>query len=137
MTCGTSCGSIAPCPGRRRPGSQQRCWPADSPKVPEMPTYLRIVRDVFWPLSLWSSGETAQLRYQRELDRWQFFWADEVRALQLRRLRTLLAHAYEHCPFYRERFDAAGLHPDDVTALEDLRVLPPLEKREIQEQGGR
>src|ERR1700722_14796866 len=102
-----------------------------------MPIYQRFVRDVLQPLSLWRAGETAQLRYRRELERTQFFSADEVRALQLRRLRALLAHAYDRCPFYRERFDAAGFHPDDVCSLEDLRTLPPLEKREIQEQGGR
>jgi phenylacetate-CoA ligase len=102
-----------------------------------MPIYQRFVRDVLQPLSLWRAGETAQLSYRRELERSQFFSAEEVRALQLRRLRKLLAHAYDRCPFYRERFDAAGLHPEDVCSLEDLRTLPPLEKREIQEQGGR
>jgi phenylacetate-CoA ligase len=102
-----------------------------------MPIYQRLVRDVFLPLSLWRAGETAQLRYRRELGRTQFYSADEIRALQLRRLRALLEHAYARCPFYRRRFDDAGLRPDDVCSLEDLRALPPLEKREIQEEGGR
>ena len=52
-------------------------------------------------------------------------------------MRSLLRHAYARCPFYRDRFDSAGLHPDDVCELEDLRILPPLEKRDIQEHGGR
>jgi phenylacetate-CoA ligase len=102
-----------------------------------MPIYQRFVRDVLQPLSLWRAGETVQLRYQRELERTQFFTAEQVRSLQFQRLRTLLAQAYNRCPFYRERFDAAGFRPDDLSSLEDLRVLPPLEKRDIQEQGGR
>jgi phenylacetate-CoA ligase len=102
-----------------------------------MPIYQRFVRDVLLPLSLWRAGETAQLRYGRELERTQFLPADRVRALQLGRLRALVAHAYDRCPFYRERFDAAGLRPEDVRSLEDLRALPPLEKCDIQEQGGR
>jgi phenylacetate-CoA ligase len=102
-----------------------------------MTVYQQLVRDVFLPLSLWRAGETAQLRYQRELERTQFLSADELRALQLSRVRALLGHAYERCPFYRKSFDAAGLHPDDVRSLEDLRTLPPLEKRDVQEQGGR
>jgi phenylacetate-CoA ligase len=102
-----------------------------------MPIYQRFVRDILMPLSLWRAGETAQLRYRRDLEKSQFLSADEIRALQMSRLRSLLAHAHERCPFYRDRFDAAGLHPDDVREPEDLRVLPPLEKRDIQEQGGR
>lgn len=102
-----------------------------------MPIYQRLVRDVFLPLSLWRAGETVQLRYQRELERSQFFSGSGIRELQLQRLQLLLDHAYARCPFYRERFDAAGLKPEDVRSLEDLRALPPLEKINIQEQGGR
>jgi phenylacetate-CoA ligase len=102
-----------------------------------MSIYQRLVRDIFLPVSLWRAGETAQLRYRRELEQSQFSSAAEVRELQRTRLQSMLAHAYARCPFYRERFDAEGLHPEDITCLEDLRLLPPLEKRDIQEQGGR
>jgi phenylacetate-CoA ligase len=99
-----------------------------------MPLYQRLVRDVFLPLSLWKAGELAQLRYQREFERSQFLAPDEIRALQLRRLRTLLLHAYENCPFYRRRMQQQGFAPSDLQRLEDVRALPPLEKQEIQEQ---
>src|SRR5437899_479584 len=98
-----------------------------------------LVRNVFMPLALWRRGDLAQLRYERELQRTQFLSADELRALQWGRLRALLAHAYAHCPFYRQRFQERGAHPRDLHGPEDLRqVLPsPLEKRDIQEQGER
>ena len=101
-----------------------------------MKLYPKLIRNIFFPLSLWRAGELAQLRYLREYERSQFLSADEIRALQWQRLRTLLNHAYAQCPFYRTRFDRAGLTPGDLRGLEDLRALPILEKRDIQEQGG-
>ena len=41
---------------------------------------------------------------------------DELQALQLKRLQWTLRHAYEHVPFYRQSFDAHGVHPDDCGA---------------------
>jgi phenylacetate-CoA ligase len=98
-----------------------------------MPLYRKLVRDAFWPLALWRAGETATLAYLREFERTQFLSADELRHLQWRRLRHMLAHARERCPFYAERFRRAGLRPDDLRGPEDLRALPVLEKADLQE----
>jgi phenylacetate-CoA ligase len=98
-----------------------------------MPLYQRLVRDVFLPLSLWRAGEIGQLRYLREFERSQWLTAAELRALQFTRLKTLLRHAYEQCPFYRARCRLVGLQPQDLRSLEDFRAFPPLEKREVQE----
>jgi phenylacetate-CoA ligase len=102
-----------------------------------MTLYPKLVRNVFLPLSLWRAGELAQLRYQREFERSQFLSAEEIRQLQWQRLQALLEHAYRQCPFYRDRFERAGLIPSDLRGLDDLRTLPVLEKRDIQEQGER
>ena len=40
---------------------------------------------------------------------------DELRALQTERLRWSVRHAYDNVGHYRQSFDAAGVHPDDVT----------------------
>ncbi len=100
-----------------------------------MPLFQKLVRDVFVPLSLWKAGELAQRTYQHEFERSQFLSTDALQRLQLHRLRILLAHAYGDCPFYRRRMQQAGVAPQDVRRLEDLRALPPLEKHEIQEHG--
>ena len=50
--------------------------------------------------------------------------ADELRALQLERLQWSLRHAYENVPYYRQVFDAAGVHPDDCKDLSDLAEFP-------------
>jgi phenylacetate-CoA ligase len=48
----------------------------------------------------------------------------ELEALQLRRLRELVAYVAARVPLYRERLRAAGVRPDDVRTLADLRRLP-------------
>jgi phenylacetate-CoA ligase len=94
----------------------------------------RLARHLFHPLSLWRSGDLAQRRYLREFERTQLLPAEEIRALQLARLQSLLDHAYRNCPFYRQRFERAGLVPSDIRQLADLQALPPLTRTDVQEQ---
>jgi phenylacetate-CoA ligase len=49
---------------------------------------------------------------------------DELRALQIERLRRTLHHAYDNVAHYRAAFDEAGAHPGDVKDLADLAKLP-------------
>jgi phenylacetate-CoA ligase len=49
---------------------------------------------------------------------------DEITALQLERLQWTLHHAYDNVPHYRARFDAAGVHPDDLKEPADLTAFP-------------
>jgi phenylacetate-CoA ligase len=49
---------------------------------------------------------------------------DEIAALQLERLKWTLAHAYANVPHYKQSFDKAGVHPDDLKSLEELRKFP-------------
>ncbi|MEJ2595095.1 MAG: hypothetical protein P8100_08210 [bacterium] len=51
---------------------------------------------------------------------------------QLEKLGKLLAHAYDHVPFYRKRMDAADLDPRSITSLKDLEKLPPLTREDLQ-----
>ena len=58
---------------------------------------------------------------------------DELRALQLDRLRWSLRHAYEKVPHYRKAFDAAGVHPGDLKTLLDLAQFPFTTKAELRD----
>ena len=49
---------------------------------------------------------------------------DEIEALQLGRMRWSLTHAYTNVPHYKQSFDAAGVHPDDLKSLADLARFP-------------
>ena len=48
---------------------------------------------------------------------------EETRALQERRLRGAVQRAYQ-VPFYRSKWDAAGVQPGDIQTIEDLKKLP-------------
>jgi phenylacetate-CoA ligase len=58
---------------------------------------------------------------------------DELAALQLSRLRTTLARAYENVPHYRRAFDRAGVHPNDCKALSDLARFPFTVKTDLRD----
>ncbi len=58
---------------------------------------------------------------------------DELRALQLQRLRWSLRHAYDNSPVYRRKFDAAGVHPDDCRNLADLAKFPFTTKADLRD----
>jgi phenylacetate-CoA ligase len=58
---------------------------------------------------------------------------DEITALQLERLRWTLRHAYDNVPFYRRRFDEAGVHPDDCRELADLANYPFTVKQDFRD----
>ncbi len=58
---------------------------------------------------------------------------DEIAALQLMRLRSTLNHAYANAPVYKAKFDAAGVHPDDLTALDDLARFPFTVKQDLRD----
>ncbi|MCB9959751.1 MAG: phenylacetate--CoA ligase [Rhodospirillaceae bacterium] len=56
---------------------------------------------------------------------------DELAAVQLQRLKWTLNHAYNNSPFYKKRFDEAGVHPDDLQSLADLRLFPFTTKSDL------
>lgn len=54
-----------------------------------------------------------------------------LRRYQTARLRALLRHSYETVPFYRQRFQSAGFHPDQFRTLEDLQRVPITRKSDL------
>jgi len=70
------------------------------------------------------------------------FWGPEVealtsrelQALQLERLRWQLQRCYRDSPFYRERFERAGVHPNRLHRLEELRHFPFVTKQELRDE---
>ncbi len=58
---------------------------------------------------------------------------DEIESLQLERLQSTLRHAYANNPSYRRSFDAAGVRPEDLVSLADLRRFPFTTKADLRE----
>lgn len=58
---------------------------------------------------------------------------DELRSLQLERLKWSLHHAYQNVPHYKKAFDSAGVHPDDLKQLSDLARFPFTMKQDLRD----
>lgn len=81
-------------------------------------------------------------RYGRDFEeleeKWEKsqWWApDELHALQDQKIRKIIHHAYNNVPFYRWRFDFAGVLPSDIKGVADLTKLPILTKDDIRSAG--
>jgi len=60
--------------------------------------------------------------------------ADERAAVQLAGLKRTVAHVWANSPFHRRRLEAAGIAPEDIRSLDDIRRLPFLTKDDFREQ---
>jgi phenylacetate-CoA ligase len=58
---------------------------------------------------------------------------DDLRVLQLERLKWSVSHAYENVSHYQTSFDAAGVHPSEIESLDDLSRFPFLVKDHLRE----
>lgn len=58
---------------------------------------------------------------------------DELRAVQLDRLKWSVRHAYENVDHYRRSFQAQGVHPDDLKSLSDISRFPFLKKQDFRD----
>ncbi len=67
------------------------------------------------------------------------FWNREVeclpekdlKKLQLERLKKVVSYVYERVPHYRKKFEEAGVKPEDIKNLEDVRKLPFTTKEDL------
>lgn len=57
----------------------------------------------------------------------------ELKALQLEKLRRLVKYCYENVPFYRKRFDGAGVAPEDIKTLRDIEKIPFTTKADLRD----
>jgi phenylacetate-CoA ligase len=99
--------------------------------------YTALVSRVLFPLhELLKRHTTVGVRRRLEASQW---WpVAELEALQLRRLRRLLARANAQVPYYRDLFAGIGFDPArDLHSLADLARLPRLDKAAIRAGGER
>ena len=82
----------------------------------------------FWKYNLIKPGASD---YFRQLKADQYRSEEELEALNWKRTRKLLVYAYNHVPYYRERFDREGIKPDDVRSPEDYLKVPLLTRSDL------
>lgn len=78
---------------------------------------------------------TARLGIRGLAERTVPYWpVARIRALQERRLRSILRHAYRTVPFYREAMRDKALRPEDFQVIKDLQQLPLIDGHDLQER---
>ena len=58
---------------------------------------------------------------------------EEIEAIQLERLKKTVSRVYENVPAYRAKMDEAGVKPEDIQTLKDLRRLPFTTKQDMRD----
>jgi len=58
---------------------------------------------------------------------------EQLRALQLERLKQTVKRAYERVSYYKKIFDEIGLTPEDVRTLDDIKNIPFTSKADLRE----
>jgi len=95
-----------------------------------------IRRRLFIPLWVAREG-SPRLRYLRELEASQHEGLQRLQGEQFERLREILSYAYDQCDYYRDQFTKCNVKIDAIQGPDDLRNVPFLSKRQLQEQGSR
>ena len=68
---------------------------------------------------------------KQELEPIEIASIDEIKALQLSRLKWSVDHAYKNVAFYKKKYDEIGIHPSDLKYLEDLKLFPFTTKEDL------
>ena len=58
---------------------------------------------------------------------------EKLREIQLAGLKKTVAAVYENVPFYKKKFNEAGITPEDIKSLDDLRLLPFTCKQDLRD----
>ena len=92
--------------------------------------YTRLASEIIFPLHERLKGHDS-VRIRRAMEQSQWWPLEQIEALRLERLQTLLNSVYAHVPYYRDLFTRIGFHPSDIRRVSDLQQLPLLTKAEI------
>ena len=99
--------------------------------------YTRLVSGLLFPLHERLKRHSS-VRVRRQLEQTQYWTPEQLRQLQLERLRRLLLRAGSQVPYYRELFATLGFEPQrDLRSLADLARLPFSDKAVMRSQSVR
>jgi len=71
------------------------------------------------------------LSFLKESEYWD---SDRIKTYQLERLKSLLIHAGKNIPYYKILFSNISFRPDRLQSIEDLKILPFLDRRHIKDK---
>ena len=58
---------------------------------------------------------------------------EEIVAIQNKKLKEQVKHVWDNVPYYRKKMEEAGVTPDDVQSIDDLKKLPFISKADLRE----
>ncbi len=93
-----------------------------------MSWYSALLERTVLPLVLHRDGRHSALKHRAFFEQSQHWSHQQLQDYQWEKLKQLLAHAYESCPYYTRVFDERGLTPDSFKSVDDLTLLPVLTK---------
>ena len=98
--------------------------------------YAPIIRDCLFPLSrrMQKCNFTQKMAEARAN---QYLSREELRQMQMDKLGAMVRHACQYVPYYRERYKALGINPQEVRTWEDYLALPILTKEDVREHNER
>lgn len=94
------------------------------------------IRDTLIKLVLNAASVPLGLRFVdslNEMQRLQWRSTDELLSRSEVRLRSLLKHAAENVPYYRDLYKRGGFEADELRTISDLRALPVFTKADYRE----
>ncbi len=80
--------------------------------------------------SLWKGGKQIK-NYLEELEQSQWMSQEAIKNMQLAKIQQLLCYAYDHVPFYKDRYDKERIHPKDIRSLQDFQSIPYLTRDDV------
>lgn len=91
-----------------------------------------LIKRVLYPLWALKNG-SSRLRYSAELEKSQYWSTNKLVDQQWTLFKAMVAHAFETCPYYRQKFRGVGITPGDLRSRVDIDSVPTITKEEIQE----
>jgi phenylacetate-CoA ligase len=87
---------------------------------------------VYYPLQI-IHGEFIN-KYLNELERTQWYSEEEIREIQLNKIKKLIHYAFRNVPFYKRAMTLRKIAPEDFNNFDDLKHFPIVYKKDIQDE---
>ena len=62
-------------------------------------------------------------------EEWETLPREDIEKKQLESLKEIVKYAYDNTIYYKKSFDEAGVKPEDIKTLEDIKKLPFIDKQ--------
>jgi len=91
----------------------------------------RIVSGLTFPLTQYLYNRRGIVSSFRQSSLTEKMEEDFISAIQLRNLRLIIEHACRNVPYYEKLFKNAGIRPNEIRSLDDIKLIPPLSRDDV------